>query len=115
MAEQNHVCRECGHVGVPNWIDWFDGMERSGSTPRCTECDSVTNTKRGWLKQDYAGKFVLPFMGYFFGGLLLILGASEFDDRAMSLLPVWFIGLFLIGGILHPMGERRFVSLHEDE
>ena len=113
MAEQNHVCRKCGHVGVPNWVHWVDGMD-GGYTPRCTECNSVTYTKREWLKQDYAEKFLPVFIGYFGGGILLILGASYFDDRAMSLLPVWFIG-FILMLIINAIGERRFVSSHEDE
>ena len=113
MAEQNHVCRKCGHVGVPNWVHWVDGMD-GGYTPRCTDCNSVTYTKREWLKQDYAEKFLPVFMGYFAGGLLLILGASYFDDRAMSLLPVWFIG-FILMLIINAIGERKFVSSHEDE
>ena len=85
-----------------------------GYTPRCTECNSVTNTKREWLKQDYAEKFFPVFTGYFFGGIFLIIGASLLDDRAISLIPFWFIGFFLMI-IINAIGERRFVSLHEDE
>jgi len=114
MAEQNHVCRNCGHVGVPNWVAWVDGMD-GGSTPHCTECNSVTYTKRGWLKQDYSEKTLPVFLGYFFGGILLILCASYFDDRAISLGSIWFIGLFIYGFIIFPIGERRFVSSHEEE
>jgi len=114
MAEQNHVCRKCGHVGVPNWVHWVDGMD-GGYTPRCTECNSVTYTKREWLKQDYAEKTMPVFIAAISGIPIIILGAVLInDDLFISLIPLWFIG-FCLMIIIGAIGERRFVNLHEDE
>jgi len=115
MAE-DHVCRRCGHVGEPNWVHWEAAFEMDGGyTPRCTECNSITYTKKEWLKQDYSEKTLPVFIAVFLVPLALFPVALLLnDDLAVSLIPFWFIGLILTV-IIFAIGERRFVNLHEDE
>jgi len=118
VDQPNHLCRNCGYVGEPNWVHWVQGME-GGYTPRCVECNAIVKTKREWYKDEYAektGVWFVPLFGLFtllyIGGMSLPVDQHEVIENALGAtycfaLLTTFLGFFL--------GERRYVRLREEE
>ena len=126
MADQTdpYICRECGHVGTPNFNHWDmveytrDGERREsfGSTPRCTECGKIVHRKREWIGLDYhekndpksaVGMVLIPFF-------IMIPAALIFPHYAaiFGLLGV----ISFIGTVISfEVGKRRYIRMCEEE
>ena len=132
MTEQDepHICRSCGHVGVPNWKSWDmvehkqDGStsEWSGSSPICAECGTYVYTKQEWLEMDWGetDEHDRYFGRGLYSGLAIVLAfiASDF-----SFLPSWFgMAIIAIGilSLIHSMSSysqarKRYMQMREEE
>ena len=133
MTERNepHICRGCGHVGIPNWKKW-DMVEHkegggtsewSGSSPICAECGVYVYTKQEWLEIDWGrtDENNRYFGRGLFSLLVIVLGfAAPFE---FSFLPSWFGMVMIAVGILsliHSMSsysqeKRRYMQMREEE
>ena len=133
MSEERppHICRACGHVGEPEWRAWVmserneDGSisEYAGSTPYCTVCSTIVNTKRGWWAEDYDDQTgwypLLGLLGVPAFLFLIGIGVSELAPAATDALyngacllsSVSFIGT----AIALEVGKHRYIKQREEE